>query len=170
MIEVSFYQNLDDSIIVLKSAGQWRKDNNVLYSPIWDPELISREAYLDEFYAHQAYVLYIDGQPTATATLADPQESKLGTWVEKLGKAYTKSDALYIDDIAVLGQKIGQGVIAILFNEIDSFANEHNYTSLRLDFDAGINKLGEVYKEQGFTEVIRKDIGNRVSVFMEKSL
>ena len=170
MSEIRFVQNLDDTIEILKSAARWREAHGILYSPIWDPKLVGRESYLDEFYADQAYVLYLDGKPTATATLADPKKSKLETWKEKLGEAYFRPDTLYVDDLAVIGQMIGQGIIALLFEEIEGFAKAHRYASLRLDIDARLGKLAEVYGAYSFAEVARRDVGSRVSVFMERLL
>lgn len=167
---ISFRQNLDDCIAILMSAGKWRTEHKITYSPIWDPKKISKQSYLDEFYDYQAYVLYLSGIPTATATLADPAEAKLSTWKETLGDAYEDKKSLYVDDLAVIGDKIGQGIIGILFEEIEKYARSHSYNSLRLDVDARLSKLTQCYAKHGFKEVMRKDVGSRVSVFMQKEL
>ena len=165
---ISFEQNLDDCITILRSAGQWRTQHNILYSPIWDPKKISQQSYLEEFHDYQAYVLYLDGVPTATATLADPAEVKLSTWKETLGELYESKKCLYVDDLAVVAERIGQGVLRTLLEEVDKFALSRGYRSLRLDVDARLEKLVQCYAKYGFEEVSRKDVGHRVSVFMEK--
>lgn len=167
---VTFKQSLNDCLAILMSAGQWRTKHNILYSPIWDPAKINKKAYLDEFYEHQAYVLYLDGVPTATATLADPAEAKLSTWKETLGEEYENAHCLYVDDLAVIGEKIGQGMIGVLFSEVEKFALSHKYTALRLDVDSRLEKLVQCYAKYGFKEVCKKDVGSRVSVFMEKTI
>lgn len=166
--KITFGQNFDDCIVVLKSAAQWRTDNKIAYSPIWDPEKVSKQAYLEEFYDFQAYVLYYDGVPIATATLADPSKKKLDRWDKVLGEQFKCTNCLYLDDLAVMGDKIGQGIFGVLLKEIEKFAIAGEYKYLRLDCDAGLEKLIQTYKKYGFNEVCKKDMGYRVTMFMEK--
>lgn len=166
--DVSFRQNLDDSIPILKSAAEWRTQHDIPYSPIWDPKLVSKKAYFEEFHDFQAYVLYVDNEPIATATLADPSEKKLDLWEDVLGKEYKSTSCLYLDDLAVVGDKIGQGIFGTLLDEIEEFARKGGYTSLRLDCDSQMEKLVEAYKKYGFKEVCKKDMGYRVTMFMDK--
>jgi GNAT superfamily N-acetyltransferase len=166
--DYQFKQNLDDTVKVLKSASEWRSENSI-YSPAWDPEKMSRDFYLEEFMEHQAYVLYRNEKPIATATLADHSETKLGSWEDKLGANFLNEKALYVDDLAVIKELIGQGIIAELFKYIEIFSKEHGYGCLRLDFDSRIQALRDCYTKYGFREVTRMPVDKeRISVYMEK--
>lgn len=165
---ITLKPNLNDCIVVLKSAAEWRAEHNILYSRVWDPKNISKELYLEEFYDFQAFVLYEDDIPIATATLADPSQKKQDIWDEILGNEYRCSDCLYVDDVGVIKEKVGQGILGELVNEIEKFALAGKYQSLRLDCDARLEKLVKTYKKYGFKIVCKKDMGYRISAFMEK--
>lgn len=167
---IRFEQNFNDSVQVILSAARWRTENDIKYSQFWDPDKISADGLLEEFYAEDAFVLYVNDVPTATAILTNEKKSKIPFWGKGLGKEFNSTDCLYLDQVSVVGDKIGQGYVRMLISEIETYAKTQGYTSLRLDVDSDLDKLVSSYTACGFSEVTRKDVGYRTSIFMEKKL
>lgn len=165
----SFKQNFDDAIKILISASRWRAENSV-YSPFWDPDKMGPELYREEFFDEQAYVLYENDVPIASATLVDPKHSKLGTWPVRVSPSFKDKGVLYIDDLAVVEDRIGQGLISELLKAVEAYAKSHGYSILRLDTDQSLVRLVACYETYDFKIVHTKDIGHRISVYMEKVL
>lgn len=77
---------------------------------------------------------------------------------------------MYLDRVSVLGKMIGKGYVYLLFSEIENYARTLGHKSLRLDVDSDLEKLVATYRNYGFSEVARKDVGYRTSIFMEAQL
>lgn len=166
--DITFRRNLNDFIIVHKSAAKWRSQNSPIYSRVWDPNVYDRSVYLEEFYEDQAFCMYINDALVGAVVLYPEGASKF-----KKKAVDVDESALYLEDLAVMSEYIGEGWAgAELVEQVVIYARDNGFKKIRLDSDARQTKLIEFYKRSGF-EVSREaydEHEDRTSMFMERKI
>ena len=140
------------SIAALLSHGVSRKK---LYNDnSWGDDPFSEAEVRDILENSKLYLAHVDDEVAGVlaVTQADP------LWEDQPG-----ANAYYIHRMTTDKRFRGQNIGGQLLDWLVSTANNMSVNVLRLDCDCNNRQLCDYYKAQGFSEVARKDLHNRVT-------
>ncbi len=159
-------QDVDKAIFVMHDAGKWLEDSGKNPSKWWKPENLNREFLLQYAKPEEFYTVLIDSEPAAAIILQVEQAAQ--DWKSVDGN--NPKPALYMHWGAVARKFAGQGLTKVMFDYAEDLARKNNVKLIRLDTDADIMKLREIYQGLGFELVGVKDEGYRKTAFYEKKI
>jgi len=110
---------------------------------MWSEEQVSRERLAKDFSPDELYIAYINDIPAGCMAL---QDCAPFFWFEKT----EKGESLFLRRLAVKRSAAGQNFSKHLLEYAVNKFREKNIKSLRLDCDANIEKLNNIYKSFGF--------------------
>lgn len=165
-MEISFSQNIDKAILVLRDAGRRLIESGKEPSKWWKLENLNKEFLLQYAKPEEFYVGMVEGQPAVAAVL--PKEQTAQDWQNiDHGKI---QPALYMHWLCVSRNFAGKGCVREMVEFATMLAQKEGINFLRVDTDADEDKLRKLYEDLGFCLVGAKAEDYRNTVFYQKEI
>ena len=166
MSKVEIIQNVDQAIEVMHNAGVWMAATGLNPSKWWKPENMNYKFMVKHAEPDEFYVAMVDGKPVASMVLQDTERNQ--SWKSVDGNKPKK--ALYVHWLCVHRDFAGQGLPKKMIAYVNSETKKRGFKRLRLDTDAGQQKLCKIYESLGFTLMGTEAEGEDSTAYFEKKI
>lgn len=163
---ITFIQDMDQAIGVMRSAAQWMKESGKNPSKWWRLETLNREFLLRYAKQKEFYVGTINNVPVVAAVLMIIENNKDWRLVDK----DIPTKALYIHWLCVDHRFRGWGYPRHMIEFAQDLAKKNSVFLLRLDANADKKKLQNIYENLGFRLVGTKQEDSRKSAYYQMSI
>ncbi len=140
-------QNMDRTIAVMHSVGQWMLDSGKNPSKWWLPENLNKEFISEYAQPEEFYVIEIDGKDAGAAIFQMSQNSQDWKSIDK----DNPPQALYIHWLCVARDFAGKGIPKMIITYAEELARKNNIHVLRVDTNASETILRKMYEQLGFS-------------------
>lgn len=161
---VSFAQDMDLAISVMRDAGKWMLETGKNPSKWWQLQNLNRDFLLQHAKEDEFYVCLVDGTPAAAEILQLSQDVKEWQTIDK----DNPQRALHIHWLCVARELAGRGLPKVMVDYAAQKAKEQNVTLLRIDTNADEMKLRKIYESLGFQLVAEIQEDYRRTAFYQK--
>lgn len=144
----------------------WMKKSGLSVSEYWQPENMNRDYLLKHAELSEFYVALEGGVPVASVILQDNERNQ--SWKPIDGENPKK--AFYVHWLCVARDFSGQGYSKKMVKFATKEARKRGFPLLRLDTDANVGKLCDLYEGMGFKLRGTESEGGHVTAFFEKKL
>jgi ribosomal protein S18 acetylase RimI-like enzyme len=134
---------LEEIVQMYEDVKKVMAKNNVYQ---WDGDYPNRDVLREDLRQGNLYVIMKDGKVAAAVALDQhtPPEYDEISWRDRSGSY------LVVHRLCVNPDFQGQGISKLLVKEIENFAREKGYTSIRLDTQTANEKAMNLYESQGY--------------------
>ncbi len=159
-------QDMDRTIAVMHSVGQWMLDSGKNPSKWWLPENLNEEFLTQYAQPEEFYVVEIDGKDAGAAIFQMSQNSQ--DW-KTLDKGHPPQ-ALYIHWLCVAREFAGKGVPKMIISYARELAKKNNIHLLRVDTNASETILRNMYEDLEFSLVGVEKEDYRTTAFYQRAV
>lgn len=163
---ITFIQDMDQAIGVMRSAALWMKESGKNPSKWWRLESLNREFFLRYAKQKEFYVGIINNVPVVAAVLMIIENNQDWRFIDM----DVPTKALYIHWLCVDRRFRGRGYPRRMIEFAQDLAKKDNVFLLRLDANADKKKLQDIYENLGFKVVRNKQEETRTSAFYQKKV
>lgn len=163
---ITFIQNMDQAIGVMRDAGKWLSESGKNPSKWWKLENLNRTFLLQHAKVDEFYVGLVGGVPAVAGVLLFLENDQ--DW-KSIDHDHPKR-ALYIHWLCVDRQFAGRNLPKVMVDFAARLAKKNDTDLLRLDANADKKKLQNIYEDLGFRLVGTKQENYRKRAFYQKSI
>lgn len=153
-MKLSFVQNFELALYVLRDAGTWLLESGKKPSKWWDLKNLNKSFLLQFASEEEFFVGCVDGAPAVAAVLQVSSETK--EWEDIDCSRFCP--ALYVHWLCVAREFAGNQLSTDMILFAKKIAKQKDAKYIRVDTNASSKKLRDLYEGMGFTLVgIKKE-------------